>query len=230
LMILLALAVPSSISQGVIGAILGWGLCMGTADFSAAAKFFVSWVVTPVAGGLVCFLLCKFVRRFLENKILGLGHYDLILRIGFFAAGIFGAWSMGANAVANVTGVYGGPLGLLDEKTAALLGGALIALGALTFSRRTMHTVGSRITQLSPLSGLLAVCSYALIVFLYSLVGIPVSGSQAVVGAVIGAGLSKGVGTVDLGVLKNILSAWAITPAAAGGLAFAFGHIYLHFM
>ncbi|MEG0752257.1 MAG: inorganic phosphate transporter [Angelakisella sp.] len=219
------LSFPVSTSQCVIGSIIGWGLAFGRADFSATTKFFSAWIITPVGACAICFVLCWLTQRYLQDKIHNLAGYDMIIKWGYYISGIFGAYSLGANNVANVTALYAGELNLLSDTAAELIGGITIALGVLTFSKRVMFTVGSKITELSALTGFLVTFACALTVFIYALIGIPVSTSQAVVGAVIGAGLVKGIQNVDFKVLRNIFVAWFGTPTIAGCLSFALGII-----
>ncbi len=215
------LTLPVSTSQCVIGSIIGWGIAHDVVDFSRTSGFVSAWVITPLGAGIICFILCWVAQKYVYKKISKLAAYDIVIKIGFYASGIFSAYSLGANNVANVTAVYAGNLGILSNTSAELVGGITIALGALTFSKRVMFTVGSKITDLSPLLGFLVTFSCALTVYLYALVGIPVSSSQAVVGAVIGAGLINGVSNVDFNVLRNIFVAWFGTPTIAGLLSFS---------
>lgn len=106
----------------------------------------------------------------------------------------------------------------------ATVGGIAIAVGVLTFSRRVMETVGDSIANITQVDGFLVIIAMALTVLLMGkLMGIPVSTSQSVVGAVIGAGLVSGVKNVHFGVMKNIGIAWISSPLSAGILAFLVG-------
>ena len=101
-----------------------------------------------------------------------------------------------------------------------------MGLGALTFSKRTMATVGEHIVSLTSISGFISIIAAFSIVYLYARVGIPVSTTQAVVGAVIGIGLTKGVNAINQKVIKNILFAWFGTPTVAAALSIAFIYCY----
>jgi PiT family inorganic phosphate transporter len=214
------LSFPVSASQCVIGSILGWGLAYGMADFSGTTKFVSAWVLTPIGAMIVGFLLCKTVELFLSRRAPSVWVFDYIVRAGYYIAGMFSSYALGANSVANATGIYTGGIGLLDPFMAALVGGIGIAAGALTYSKKVMFTIGEGITALSPLTGVLVVLSSALAVYFYAIVGIPVSTSQAVVGAVVGAGLARGVNTLNIKMVRNILIAWFCTPTMAGLLSF----------
>ena len=215
--IMTILKMSVSTSQCVIGSILGWGFATGNADLSRTTTFFSAWVITPVGALIVCFILCKLAEKFVSDKVQGVVAFDSAIKITYYVAGILSAYSLGANNVANATGIYAGSLGLLTPQIALIVGGLAIALGVLTFSKRVMQTVGGRITSLSPLTGALVVLACAITVFIYALIGIPVSQSQAVIGAIIGAGLVKGYRNVDFKILRRIFIAWFVTPTLAAG-------------
>ena len=129
------------------------------------------------------------------------------MRTLLIAAGSYAAYALGANNVANVTAVFVGA-GQLNIFGAKLLGGLSIAIGIITFSRPVMETVGRKLVSLDPFSALI-------VVHVYTLVGVPVSTSQALIGAVLGVGLVKGINTVSKQTLGNILLAWFLTPTIA---------------
>ena len=79
-----------------------------------------------------------------------------------------------------------------------------------------MFTVGSRLVQLDAFSALVAALAMAVTVHVYAKIGVPVSASQAIVGAVLGIGLFKGVKTINRRMVFNILFAWLNTPLIAG--------------
>jgi PiT family inorganic phosphate transporter len=129
-------------------------------------------------------------------------------------AGTYAAYALGANNVANVTAVFVGA-DQLSPFAALLVGGLSIGLGILTYSRRVMETVGRRLVRLDPFSALVVVLAEAITVHIYAFVGVPVSTSQAVVGAVLGVGIVKGIETVRRPTLLNILVGWFFTPFVA---------------
>ena len=231
---------PVSTSQCLVGAIMGWGLSQGMADLSRTAGFFSAWVISPVATMFVSLALCWVAQRFIEKRVKGLAAYDTFIKIGFLAAGIFAAYSMGANNAGNATGIYlfvgvfDGPAQALSNLLgfeitlpvfAALVGGLSIGIGAF-FSKRVMLTVGESITKLSPLNGFLVVLASALTLQVFSLFGYPISTSQAVVGAVMGAGFSKGHRDLDFKVLGRIFIAWLGTPTIAGLATYVIGVVF----
>lgn len=231
---------PVSANQSVTGAVIGWGLCY--ADYGNTAirdqniseilEFMSTWLINPLGAAIISFALVFIVKRLLEKKLTSLKHYDLVIKIGYIAAGAFSAFSIGQNSSASVTAFYydatssGANLisGANGPMIAAMLGAAAIALGVLTFSKRVMMTVGSSIAEISQVDGFVVIIASALtVVLMGNLMGIPVSTSQSVVGAVIGAGLVSGVKHVHFGVMKNVAIAWVSSPTVAGLLAYLVG-------
>lgn len=229
---------PVSANQSITGAIIGWGLCY--ADYSdpevlainlpQIGKFASTWLLNPLGACLISFVLVLAFNRLLGDRLSSLGSYDRLLKTGYFCAGIFASIIIGFNNSAIVIALYfdatfaqtGVAANLLtDARLAATIGGIAIASGVLTFSKRVMITVGSSIADISQMEGFLVVIGMAMtVVIMGSWMHIPVSTSQAVVGAVIGAGLTRGIKSVHFGVLKNIALAWVGSPTIAGILTY----------
>jgi PiT family inorganic phosphate transporter len=216
-----ALAVPASSSHAVVGAIVGAGLVSGAADLSPLVKIVTCWVLTPICGLVFGYLLLRFLTFLFNRTRMRLTRRNRIFFLGILIAGCYGAYTLGSNNVANVTGVYVGS-GLLTPRSASLIGGLAIALGVLTFSRRVMMTVGRGIAPLDPFTAFVTVLAGALSLHLFTQVGIPVSSSQAIVGAVVGVGLVGDVRTVSPRILAKIGLGWIVTPVSAGLLAWLF--------
>jgi PiT family inorganic phosphate transporter len=215
------LAIPASTSQAIIGAVVGAGLLSNSADFSRLYKIVSCWVFTPFSGLIAAYLLHRLLGYLLERLRLTLARRDLLYSAGILAAGCYGAYSLGANNVANVTGVYVGS-GVLLPATASLIGGLSIAGGVLTYSRKVMMTIGKGIVPLDPFSALVVVLAEAITMHVFTQIGVPVSSSQAVVGAVVGVGLVAGLRTLSFRMLTKIGLGWALTPVAAGILTWLF--------
>jgi inorganic phosphate transporter, PiT family len=209
------LAVPASSSHAVIGAILGAGILHGSADFSQLYKIVTCWVLTPICGLVLGYTLLRLLTLFFNLSRMGVTRRNHIYFSGILISGCYGAYTLGSNNVANVTGVYVGS-GLLEPGAAGLIGGLAIAAGVLTFSRRVMMTVGKGIAPLDPFTAFVTVLAGALTLHLFTQVGIPVSSSQAVVGAVLGVGLVGGIRTVSPRILIRIGMGWIVTPISAG--------------
>lgn len=227
------LKIPVSTSQAVVGAIIGVAVAGSkNIEWGGLTKVAACWVGTPIGAGVLAIILypvCAFIIRRLDLHFLT---YDFVMRTLLILAGVYGAYALGANNVANVTGVFykAGAFGedpFSAKIFALLIGGASIAIGALTYSKNVMFTVGKSIVKLDSFSAFIAVLCEAITVHIYSIVGVPVSTSQAVVGAVFGIGILKGIKTVSFTALLKIFSGWIMTPIF--GIICAYGLMRLFF-
>lgn len=208
---------PVSTSQAVVGALVVLGLMNSNLDTSSLTKVVLCWIGTPIGAALVTIILYYGLGKVLNLLNLSLFSYDRNLRWALVIAGSYGAYALGANNVANVTGAFVGP-GMLDPFSACLIGSLSIALGVVTYSRNVMMTVGKNLVKLDAFTAFVAIMSEAITVHVYAMVGVPVSTSQAIVGAVLGIGFIKGVRTINARVLGRILFGWTGTPLLSGGM------------
>jgi len=220
------LALPCSTSQAIIGAVLGAGMISGIADFSKLYKILACWILAPIASVIISFMFYHFLGFFFERYITSPQKRSFFIYWGLIFAGCFGAYALGSNNVANVTGVYVGS-GLLTPFAGLLIGSISIASGTLTYSRKVMMTVGKDITPLDEYTALIAVLSGAITVEIFTQVGVPVSSSQAIVGGVVGVGLIKGAKTVNKRTLIEIGIGWIFTPISAGIISYILLNLFL---
>ena len=239
-------AIPVSTSQAVVGAIIGWSTFVGQAtDYKVLSVIVSSWISGPILGMIFAALLFIALRKLLRRLKIHVIKLDAYIRISLIVVGAFGAYSLGANNIANVMGVFvnSAPDVFLDfglfsldgVQLLFLLGGLAIAAGIFTYSEKVMNTVGNGILSLNAEAAIVVVLSQALVLFIFSssslsalLVSIglpaiplvPVSSTQVVVGSVIGIGLVKGVREIKLKALGEIVIGWMITPLAAGILTY----------
>ncbi len=205
---------PVSTSQAAVGAILGIGFFNQELNVADLGKVVACWFGTPVGAVLVALVLYK-TLAFVYNRLqITLFQADMLLQTALVVAGSYAAYALGANNVANVTAVFVGA-GTLTVFAAALIGGLSIALGVVTYSRGVMETVGRKLVRLDPFSAVVVVLTEGLTVHFYTLIGVPVSTSQAVIGAVLGIGIIKGVQTIKRKTLYGIFTGWFLTPPVA---------------
>ena len=146
-------------------------------------------------------------------------HSRRILRWLIILSGCYVAYSWGANDVANATGILMGA-GILPGRTSVVLGGIAIVLGIVTWGYKVIETVGSGIAHLLPLMAFSAQLASAINVHVYTVMGVPVSTSHSIVGAIFGVGLVQGVRVVNLRILREIVICWLATPFISGLLGF----------
>jgi PiT family inorganic phosphate transporter len=241
------LKLPVSTSQAIVGAIIGWNFFSGSlTDYDTLLEIIFSWGMAPLlaaAISAVLFLISRFLLGHIKVHLLKM---DMYMRIALIITGAFGAYSLGANNIANVVGVFV-PVSpfenlnvfnlfmLTSAEQLFFLGGLAIAIGAYTYSRKVMETVGQSIMKLSPQAALVVVLAQALVLFLFAsssiqhwllshnlpaLPLVPISSSHAVVGAIIGIGLIKKARGIRYHVLGAIASGWVTTPVIAGIISF----------
>lgn len=219
-------SLPISTSQAIMGSILGIGMISGFPDFSRLYKVVICWVLTPIGASIFSFIFYPLFGKLFQKVLIDLRLRGMFIKVALIFAGCYGAYSLGANNVANVTGVYVGS-GMLTPFQAALIGSLSIASGVLTYSRKVMETVGKKIVELDGFSAFISEFSAAVTVHLFTQVGVPVSTSQAIVGGVIGVGLRKGVETVSIKTLIEIAIGWVSTPLSSGLIAYLIMRLYL---
>jgi len=208
------LRLPVSTTHSAVGAVAGAGVAAGGVPifWGKLLDIFLAWILTPVGAAIVAYILYQMLR------LLVIRYFSVPDRVWAWLLTLSGMWmafSCGANDVANATGVMVGA-GLATPFVAALLGGLAIVLGVATWGYRVMETVGTRITHLLPPMAFVAELAAALNVQLYTLLGLPVSTTHSIVGAVFGVGLVFGRTAVDARTARDIVLAWAATPLAAG--------------
>jgi inorganic phosphate transporter, PiT family len=212
--IMTILKLPVSTSQAMVGAIIGIGICVQSINISGLTKVAVVWIGTPLGTVVLAVILFPLAKKIFNSLPVNIFTKDYILKSGLILSGCYASYSLGANNVANVTGVYT-EVGLLNMEQALLLGGVSIALGVITYSKNVMMTVGKKLVKLDPFSAFIAVLSQAVILDVYARIGVPTSSSQAIIGAVLGIGIIKGFQTINLKTLGMIITGWIVTPCIA---------------
>jgi PiT family inorganic phosphate transporter len=300
---------PVSTTHSIVGAIVGFamvGIGVDAVQWGKIGQIAASWVVSPMLGGLIAFLLMMSIRKLILNTdnpfesarrwgpayvflvgfiislvtlFKGLKHLklDLTVPMSFLAATVIGAgvaaigWVLikrvevdatadrdfhfasvekvftpmmiftacamafahGSNDVANGVGPLAAVASIISSggevaQKAELplwilvLGGTGIVVGLATMGYRVMKTIGTKITALTPSRGYCATLAAAATVVLASRTGLPVSTTHIAVGAVIGVGLARGVGAIDLRVIGGIVISWVVTLPVGGVLAALF--------
>ena len=237
---------PVSTTQAIVGAIIGWNLFTGhKTDIRLLTTIVTTWVVSPVIGAVFSAFFYILLRALLKRLQIHLVILDVWIKWALIVVGAFGAYSLGANNIANVMGVFAGSapdvvidLGIIrldGLQVLFLLGGAAIATGIMTYSKNLMVKVGNGIMALSAEAAIVTVLAQAVVLFIFSSTSfsgmlksiglppiplVPVSSSQVIVGSIIGIGLIKGVNEIKFKTIRGIIAGWVLTPVAAGLLSF----------
>ncbi|MBI9030917.1 inorganic phosphate transporter [bacterium] len=244
---------PISTSQAIIGGIIGWNVYSHRlTDYIVLVKIALTWVISPILTGLITFLLFKIVQYFFNRTKMHMVQIDNLTRLGLIIVGIFGSYALGANNIGNVMGVFvsSNPfktihfmniISLDPTKILFFVGGIAIAVGVSTYSKKVMSTIGNNLYRFSPITALIVVLSVSLTMFLFAsstihhfLVSnglpafplVPISASQAIIGAVIGLGIARKNVDVNFQQLRKIIVGWIVTPI----FAFLISYISLYFI
>ncbi len=291
---------PVSTTHAIVGAVIGFAVMaagLGTVVWSKVSKIAASWVLSPVVGGVLAFIIYRVIQKYVLRhrhpvfmakravpicfgsvaSILGLLILYKVLRVekgtiyvALPLAAVFGmavgliaravllrrtaklryrrrdryavvekwfgriqpitacymAFAHGANDVANAIGPLAGVIhfargGAIGSKAPVplwllALGGVGIVVGLATYGYKVIRAIGRKITEITPTRGFAAEFGTASTVLICSLMGLPISTTLVLVGAVMGVGLARGFGAIDLKVIRRIFASWLITiPVSA---------------
>jgi PiT family inorganic phosphate transporter len=224
LTIMTLLKLPVSSSQATVGGIIGIGIFRRHINFQGMNKVLICWIGTPLGSMVAAVVLYLVLRNIINRLKLNLIQMDFLMRTGLVLGGAYGAYALGANNVASVTGVFAGVIDL-SPLALVLIGAGSISLGVITFSRNVMYTIGRKLVPLGAYSALVAILAEAVTVHIYAMIGVPVSTSQAIIGAVLGIGLINGMHTINRRTLFHILAGWVSTPLMAGIISYGIIHV-----
>ncbi len=204
---------PVSSHQAIVAGIIGSALALGKSiNTSTVIEIVLSWIMSPFGAFLsavaVYFTLEKVLFKIPMFKI------ERIVRRLLFISGSVIAFNTGANelATALAPAVYHGTLNYFQ---AGLLGAFMLFLGARLISFRVIETIGKGITALDPFSGFAAQFGAGITVLIFTILGMPVSTTYCIVGAVSGVGIYKGLRSVRIKFLRKIVFSWILTPTIA---------------
>jgi PiT family inorganic phosphate transporter len=224
------LGLPSSSSHALIGGLVGAALVEGGVDAivsSGIRTVAVFIVVSPLLGFIVASLISLVVRVVFRNAhptIAG----TVFKRLQLLSAALY-SFSHGTNDAQKTMGIIAVLLfsaGYLGDEFyvplwVILAAHAAIALGTLTGGWRIVHTMGNRITKLEPYGGFSAESAAAATILYASRIGIPVSTTQTIAGAITGVGSTRRFSAVRWSVAGQIVWAWILTIPAAAAIAAA---------
>lgn len=210
-----------------------WDINLGFTE-----SLLVSAFVGLLVAGFGIYLLSRIKDDAVDTK--GGARFSSVERV-FGILMIFTACAMafahGSNDVANAVGPVAAVISVVQSggeihATAAvpswilLLGGIGIVIGLATYGWKVMATIGKKITELTPSRGFAAEMSAAATVVIASGFGLPISTTHTLVGAVLGVGLARGIGALNLRVISGIFASWLVTLPAGAGLSILFFYFF----
>lgn len=281
------LGMPISTTHSIVGAVIGFGIFAGGFNCVYWLKFLkivLSWIISPVLGGLVSYLIFIFIKKIIfeskepilstkkfgpfisslvffiivlsviykglkikaplfqsilisisfsflgyiitwsflriEEKINGYSQVERLFAILQILTATYMGFSHGANDVANAIGpacaIYsitksGGTKEFSIPIWILFFGSFSLALGTALFGYKVMKTLGEEVTEITPTRGFSAEFGAATTILIFSKLGLPISTTHTIVGAVIGVGIARGISSLNLDVIKNIILSWILT-------------------
>ena len=222
------LGIPSSSTHALVGGLLGAGIAKGGTGavvWSGIGKTVLGIFTSPAVGLLLALLLVLAVA-WTSLKLTPLGVDRRFRKLQLVSAALY-SLGHGGNDAQKTMGIItvllysqGMLKGGFEVPTWVLLScQAAIALGTMSGGWRIVHTMGSKITRLTPAQGFCAETGAALTLFLNIKFGVPVSSTHTITGAIVGVGAARRVSAVRWNVASNIVIAWFVTLPAAAGIA-----------
>ncbi len=218
--------IPSSSSHALIGGLVGAAIAkvggLGAIQWAGLSKTAAGIVVSPTFGFVLALLLVLIVSwTFVKSSPF---FADKVFRKAQFVSAALYSLGHGGNDAQKTMGIIAALLfahGATHQPGhipfwVVLACQTAMGLGTLFGGWRIVHTMGSKITRLTPMQGFCAETGGAITLFLATHIGVPVSTTHTITGAIVGVGASRRVSAVRWGVAKDIVIAWIVTlPAAA---------------
>ena len=229
---------PSSSSHALVGGLAGAAVAFGgwnTLVWSGIIKIALFIIISPIVGLILAVILMNIVLA-ITQALTKSGRVNLRQSNWFFrkmqlASAAAYSLGHGANDAQKTMGVIaavilidrGQPVSDFDVSLPiVLMAHAAIALGTLSGGWRIVHTLGSRITKLAPVGGFAAETGAAVTLFSTAALGIPVSTTHTITGAIIGVGTTNRFSAVRWGLTGRVMYAWVLTIPGAAAVAAAF--------
>jgi len=221
-------AIPTSTIQILVFSAVGAGLGAGLGiHWSTIGTLLVVWATAPFAACGLGFVFARGLDRWAARRGSGqtAGRLSSHAAGALVAIGAGASFAMGANDVANASGALV-MTGLFGLATAGLIGGAGMALGVLTWGRPLLQRVAFDVVQLDPRTAAASQLAQSAVILVSVSFGYFTSMNQALVGAMIGSGLSRSRATVSLRTVRSILLGWGIGPVSGAALGFALATVF----
>jgi inorganic phosphate transporter, PiT family len=205
----------------------------GLASLQLPIRF---WHALALAGGTG--ILISIATKNFINRVIGQRTPETLDRFNFIEyifrylqilTACYVAFAHGSNDVANAVGPFAAIISIIQTGSVLAktevpiwilaMGGLGIVIGLATYGYKVIETIGRKITELTPSRGFSAEFGAATTVLICSKLGIPISTTHTLVGAVIGVGFARGISALDFRVVRNIFSSWFITLPATMGIS-----------
>lgn len=212
-------AIPTSTIQILVFSVVGAGLAAGLSiDWAHVGLLLLLWAVAPPAAFALGFLFVR-VAGGRGRGPTAPGSLHRPIALALVAVGGGASFAMGANDVSNATGAFL-MTGLLSPVTAAVVGGVGLAAGVLTWGGPLLRRVAFDVVKLDPAMATSAQLAQAVVILVSVGFGYFTSMNQALLGAMLGAGVARRQGGIRWTVVRSILLGWAVGPISGAGAGF----------
>ena len=213
LFIFTALSMPLSASQIMIGAIVGVAIFSGIfINVTFLVFIAISWFATFISGIALAYVIYLTVYVIADRlHIFALSRF---YAVSLYIGAAFIAYTLGANTIGLIASLTG------SEYYIYLMAGLSAFAGTILLGKRTVNTVGKKITILDPPRAFAALFAGAVIVEIFTQLHLPVSMTQAVIGGVIGTGFVKGYHEINKTTVKNLALSWIFAPLLSFVMAY----------
>jgi len=210
---------PLSTHQVIIGSLTGCAFAKGYfVNVKYLFYILISWITAPIVAGILSMILYEFISK--SFKKLPFFSTEVLVRIFLLLSATLISYNTGANELATVLGPIMTPKIYSYHYIIFLLASVSLFLGAVTLSSRVLDTIGKGIVPLDPISGFVAQLSAGVCLLGFTHIGMPVSTTHSLIGAISGIGFSKGFHTIKTKMLKKIGLNWIFTTIAAFLISF----------
>jgi PiT family inorganic phosphate transporter len=231
------LGIPISITHAMVGGLMGAAAAaygIGTWQWDGIRKIIIAMVLSPIAGFAIGYIFMVAVLWLSRRAVPRKAHKFFRVSQIFSAAAM--AFSHGANDTQNAMGVITAGLVIAGLQTDfhvpvwVILSSALfMGLGTQLGGWRIIRTMGSRMVRLQPSHGFSAETSSALVIFINSWLGAPISTTQVIATAIMGVGATENINAVRWALARRIVITWFLTIPAAAAIS-AVCYYFMHYV
>jgi PiT family inorganic phosphate transporter len=239
------LKISSSISQSLIFSIIGFSIATGiNINYDIFKQLIFIWILTPFISFVLVIILQILINSCLNLLKLNIFYKDLLIRFLLILFGCLAAFALGSNLTASIVGIFSPFINssiYINENLLFLLGSACIGLGALFFSKRIIHNIGSKVSKINSVSALAILATQTFILLFFSskliidyinlkfginLFAMPISASHVTLASILGIAVFKGFRETNIKNSLLIISSWIYLPLVVFVLSYYFALIF----
>jgi PiT family inorganic phosphate transporter len=205
-------------------------------EFSTAQNYGIAVVTGLLIMGCGIFFISRINIDPSDDKDFHFANVEKIFSVLMVVTACSIAFAHGSNDVANAVGPMAAVISIVNEGVVTqnsampvwvlLVGGIGIVAGLATYGQKVIATIGRKITELTPSRGFACELAASTTIVIASSTGLPISTTHTLVGAVLGVGLARGIGALNLSVVGNIFMSWIITLPAGAFLSIFFFYFF----